>query len=311
MGIFLDIVDCEIPGSVFLRFLRLMGKELRSLKLVDTGLSLNVVIVHVFESCPGITQLIYHDAHSSEEIQLKKQLNLTHLSLSGTSHDIQQQFIQHCPHLIRLSLYPSKCDDILTLALKNCPKLIEFTIGKRTEYWMTDDNNKVSKGLQQLAFQSHSDVSERSLITAIEMNYNTLQVIDIRGCYTFSTSAANRLTSLPMTHLREVYIQSTAAFSDNQLCELIRSATALETVHLQSMPSVTNAVLEALAEQQFLRRIDISNCPNVTGLGIRQLLHDKHMIQCLVINNCTNIRPDAVSLAREKLGRNAVEFKFE
>ena len=288
-----------------------MGKELRSLKLVDTGLSLSAIIEHVFKLCPGITQLIYHDAHPSEEIQLEKQLDLTHLSLSGPSNEIQQQMIRHCPQLTCLSLFPSKHRDILTLALKNCPNLVEFSIAKRTEYWRIDDESKLSKGLRQLSFPSHSEVSESSLIAAIEMNHNTLEIIDIRGCYTWSANATNRLISFPMMHLRELYIQSTAAFSDTQLCDLIRNTAVLETVHMQSMPSVTNAVLEALAEQQFLRRIDISNCPNVTGLGIRQLLHYKHMIQRLVINNCANIRPDAVSLARQELGRNAVEFKFE
>ncbi|KAJ8653958.1 hypothetical protein O0I10_010407 [Lichtheimia ornata] len=307
----LEIVDCQIPVTLFLRFLRLMGKELRSLKLVDTGLSLNVVVEHVFPLCPGITQLIYHDAHPSEGIQLDKQLALTHLSLSGPSNEIQKHMIRHCPQLICLSLYSSQHDDILTLALRDCPNLIEFSIAKRTEYWETRDENKPSKGLQQLAFPSHSEVSERSLISAIEVHHGTLEVIDIRGCYSWSTSATSRLISRPLKRLRELYIQSTAAFSETQLCELIRNTTTLETVHMQSMPSVTNAVLEALAEQPFLRRIDLSNCPNVTGLGIRQLLHDKRMIRRLVINNCSNIRPDAVSLAREKLGRNAVEFKFE
>ncbi|KAI9313854.1 hypothetical protein BX666DRAFT_551481 [Dichotomocladium elegans] len=312
----LELIHCEIPRDVFSRVIRLMCRKLQGLTLVNTGLPIKVVFQDLLQACPTVSELICHDdeqSYTDNEITIPKPLILTHISLSPVHipFSSMKHILQHCPHLRYLALHPSPSEHVLASALELCPDLVMFASREQTGPWP----NYHGKGLRELVIPTSCEIAESVIAATIGAHRATLEVLDLRGCIRLTHREASAIASasVDMARLRELRIECSMAFTESDLCNLMRPT--LEIVHLTSMTTVTNKVIGTLIEQQLgassaLRQLDVSNCPNVTGAWIRKLLSDAPQLQKLTINNCVNIRPDAVEFACSKLGRRAVEWRF-
>ncbi|KAI8147399.1 hypothetical protein BJV82DRAFT_507739 [Fennellomyces sp. T-0311] len=305
----LRFIDCDLPGDLLLRTLRLMGKHLYHLELVDTGFSF-ANLPHILKTCPTITQLVYSD-DAATDLTIDHPLALTHLSLSFSSKAIPfatlKNLLAHCPQLTHLSLYPPSGDTVLALAWQSCPELTSIGYQPHQGNTMTTEKKR---GISELVFPTFCEISDDTLATAIQTNHDTLEILDIRGCPRLTSRTLHALTTDGAKQLREIYLENTAEFDEDVLCCVMQQCPSLQIVHMQSVVSVTNKVLEALSGATMLKHLNISNCPNVTGTGIRRLIDDMEGLQRLILNDCHAVNQDAVSYAREKLGRHGVECRY-
>ncbi|KAI9492155.1 hypothetical protein BDB00DRAFT_454444 [Zychaea mexicana] len=313
----LRFIECDLQLDLLLRTLRLMGRHLRFLQLTDTGIPLST-LSEVLEICPTISRIVYQDETPSD-LQIKKALALTHIELSFTSSRsidfaTLKNLLVHCPHLTHLALYPPYGDAVFSLAWQSCPQLTSFRYQQHHAGWddMAASATAAPKkrGISELGFPTFCEISDDTVASAIQTNHNTLEILDIRGCARLTSQITERLSAVGAPQLRELYIENSAAFTEASLCAVLQSCTALQVVHLQSVASVTNTVLKALSGATMLRKVNISNCPKVTGTGLRQLVDNVDGLQLLMLNNCNAISQDAVSYARDKLGRHGVECRY-
>ena len=307
-----------------------MGRHLHYLQLTDTGIPFSA-LSEILRTCPTITRLVYQDETPTGDLQnIDQPLALTHLELSFTSTRVMdystlKNILSYCPQLSHLSLYPSYGDPIFSLVCQSCPQLTSLRFQQYHIGWDDDiiatrsrtsliSEKQQQCGISELVFPTFCEISDDTLISIVEANYKTLRTIDIRGCVRLTTRATNELSSMEtLPQLREIYMENSAEFSEQSLCGIIDKAKeSLEVVYLQSITSVSNAVLGAFGngEKTALKKLNISNCPKVTGAGLRQLVDNVETLQLLVLNNCNNINQDAVNYARDKLGRHGVECRY-
>ncbi|KAG2218590.1 hypothetical protein INT45_013644 [Circinella minor] len=324
----LAFIECELQLDLFLRTLRLMGRHLHYLQLTDTGIPFSA-LSEILKTCPTITRLVYQDEAPTGDIHnIDQPLALTHLELSFTStrvidYSTLKNILSYCPQLSHLSLYPSYGDPIFSLVCQSCPRLTSLHFQQYHVGWDEGiiatrpsllSKNQLQCGISELVFPTFCEIGDDALISVIEANYKTLKTLDIRGCVRLTTRTTNQLSIMEtLPQLRDIYLENSAGFSEQSLCGIIDKAKeSLEVVYLQSVISVSNAVLSAFGngEKTALKKLNISNCPKVTGAGLRQLVDNVKSLQLLVLNNCNNINQDAVNYARDKLGRHGVECRY-
>ncbi|KAI9263379.1 hypothetical protein BDA99DRAFT_510079 [Phascolomyces articulosus] len=316
----LGFIECEVQLDLFLRTLRLMGRHVYYLQLTDTGIPFSA-LPDILKTTPTIRRLVYQD-ETPTELTLDQSLPLTHLELSFTSakrmdYATLQNMIKNCPDLTHLSLYPTYGDPVITLALQSCPNLTSLRYQQYHIGWDDDPSNDIKKttpkqrGISELVFPTFCEISDDTLISIIETHHNSLKILDLRGCVRLSTRTTDQLSNVDAPRLREIFLENSAEFSESSLCGIMQHHKgSLEVVHLQSVVSVTNAVVGSLTGATALKKLNISNCSKVTGTGLRQLLDSVEGLQHLVLNNCNNINNDAVNYARDKLGRRGVECRY-
>lgn len=300
-----------------------MGKNLKELKLRGTDLSVEVMFNDVLKQNPTITrvelldmtyQTILGEDHLPPLISFDKHVNLERFRYVGTyaGHKLIQT-LRRCPNLRELSLGLTRFDshpELLERALQYWPKLAAL-------YLDAEDNTNwyplplsTESGLRVLFIRERCHVDQDILISLINANHTTLEILCLTGVTGLRRNFCLALASSAPARLREVYLDDSPFYQEDDLCLLVQKCPMLEIVSMPSQSAVTNRVLHCLSQLESLKRLDVNNCQSITGVGVRALVDNSSSLQSLCLNNCHHVRHDAVAYAREKLGRHNVEYRF-
>lgn len=316
----LDLKGCEIPVDVFARMLRLVGKHVKHLRLDHSSLSASELLDYVIPICPSLTQLsilglVEGRPYAKEEYPPLD--HLTYLRCNSLGHKV----LLLSKNLTALDFYSSTIYFFqLYNEIVNTHKRLHtvyFSYGHNAEKLAWNPQRTLvndSDGIK--TFGIYDDRFFKSdVLTSFLIENPKLGELAILGC---DLQAATGLANYIQSHgkvvvpLKKLVLQNCHGLTEEALHTIVTHCTLLEQVHLPKLTVVMDTTLNQLAAYtQKLRILDISDCTQVTGVGLQALVraHGSHL-EKLVLNNCQRIGPDAVNWAVSQLGRRVVECKF-
>lgn len=324
---YIDLVRCEIPLTMLLRMLRLVGKHVKNIRFDEGNLDVASIIVQVLPYCPQLTQLsmigletgtfdnLLHNENSASLNQL------THLRLSINGRDNARWLLWHCKNLNLLDFYSPDVNaaDIIELLLNDNFEQIEnfYFTSSGTSYniktqWMSTMPSSV-KTLTAFAVYGDPSFTGQMLELLINKYHKSLQHLVMQECQSMDNTLARMAIAPGLPSIETIHIPGAIAFEEWNLHSIITSCPTLQDVDISRNSDVTDSVLSDLGQvTKKLKRLNISHCSYVTGVGLQQIIKThKSSLEKLVLNNCQRINADAVTWAQSILGKSKVECKFK
>ncbi|KAI8352893.1 hypothetical protein BD560DRAFT_438613 [Blakeslea trispora] len=324
----LDFVRCEIPMTLFNRMLRLVGKHIRNLRLDESSLDMARLFEEMIPSMPQLTEISIigldtdtMDAWLQSKESTNTLLNITHIRLSLNSANAAAWVIRRCSQLQMLDFYTSTItfsDFTLQLANTDMTHLKElyYTVGtnyqRKTQWQSRFLNLSQIDGLTTLCVHGDLSLTGDLLEQMIRKYHATLRHLTISDCRSLDNRIAQLVITPGLPQIQTLNIDMYISLEEWDLHTIISSCPNIENLSMAWIQGVTDDVLSDIqTTTKKLRKLDISNCNNVTGVGLQHVVK-AHMstIEKLILNNCHRIGPDAVSWAANLLGRHTVECKY-
>ncbi|RCI05930.1 hypothetical protein CU098_008854 [Rhizopus stolonifer] len=317
----LDFVRCDIPLDVFLRMLRLTGKHVTTMRLDESSLSVAQILQLVIPAMPQLAQLSIIGLETGDIRQDSMDLNLTHLRLCIHDTDTTSWLIKQCKKLTLLDFYTntvSFADFTHSLARTDIPELSEFhfTFGPvyqvKTQ-WASLKTSSLAKGLHTFGMYGDPSFTSSLLEFMVQKYHTTLKHLVIADCRMLDSRLAQLVVSPGLPQIQTLKINTYIALEEWDVHTIISSCPTLEDISMSWITGVTDSVMSDLQTvTKKLKRLDISNCNSVTGVGLQKVVKaHRSTLERLVLNNCQRISPDAVTWAVNTLGKRVVECKYK
>ncbi|OBZ86354.1 F-box/TPR repeat protein pof3 [Choanephora cucurbitarum] len=324
----LDFVRCEIPMTLWTRMLRLVGKHVRNIRLDESTLEISRLFEEMIPNMPQLTQISMigleidtMDAWLQSRGGTSTVLNLTHLRLSLNSAEAAAWVIKHCPRLQMLDFYtPNVALSDLTLRLTNTDmmhlKEFYYTVGsgfQRNTQWQShfSDMNQ-NQGLTTLSIHGDLSLTGELLEQMVRKYHTTLTHLTISDCRSLDNRLAQLVIAPGLPQVQTLNINMYISLEEWDLHTIISSCPTIENLSMTWIQGVTDSVLrDVQTTTKKLKKLDISNCNNVTGVGLQYIVKaHQSTIEKLVLNNCHRIGPDAISWAASVLEKHVIECKY-
>ncbi|KAI8882293.1 hypothetical protein K501DRAFT_251671 [Backusella circina FSU 941] len=326
----LELDDCIIPMTEFLRVLRLMGRNLKYLKLDSSPFSFTTIVNEIIPVCPKLTHLSALQCAAETNpphFNTDSKLQLVYLSLSfaesaALSIDGLNTFLNCCPQLITFELISvqhhftdfgstlqNKCLDLENITFTHSahrnPKLDWLACGSKT--------NVSEKGWRLFDVSFDPTLSNVALGTIFKQHHSTLEKLSLVDCSSITNEMSHfDYHSYPLKRLDTLSIQSCIGVDEAVLQTLLASTLRLKQLVITKSIAVNDSLTESVAPLlQQLEYLDISDCPNMTGRGLKKWIDaNKASLRKLILNNCHRINTDTTAWAVKSLGRHVVECKY-
>ncbi|CEP12107.1 hypothetical protein [Parasitella parasitica] len=317
----LDFVRCDIPVDVFGRMLRLVGKHVNSIRIDECDIRLSSIFKEILPQCPKLTHLSMLGIETGDMDDLQQNstpFDITHMRLS-VSGDIHLNWIlSQCKQLRVLEI---KATDIVIrdafTGLMSLPNLKEMYYAHGPNYkvntkWPLPDSKTTKAGLEVCHVKGDISFTGELLEYVVKRDYKTLRQISMFECTTMDNTLARLVMEPGLPSLQVLNIDRLIRLEEWNLHTIISSCLTIEELSMSWNSDVTDSVLNDLVATQTLRKLDISHCNSVTGVGLLQVVQ-KHRatLEKLVLNNCQRINSDAIRWTYEALGRRVVECKYD
>ncbi|KAI7903868.1 uncharacterized protein BX663DRAFT_452479 [Cokeromyces recurvatus] len=328
----LDFVRCEIPLTLFLRMLRLVGKHVQSIRIDEGNLTVVDVIKYILPACPHLTHLSMIGIETGsviyDDLLTQPLPNLTHLRLSiNDDITLAKWILNKCNNLSFLDFYTFNInfidlaetftDPVLLSSLKT----LNYTFGSnyqiKTQWYSTvnaERQNTQTKKEGLEAFGIYGDLSFTGpmLELIIRKWYKSLKQLTIVDCRSLDNTLARLAIEPGLPCIEILSINACISLEEWNLHSIISSCPTIQDLSISWNPGVTDSIMNDLAEvTKELKRLDITHCNNVTGVGLHKLVQSHHRtLEKLILNNCQRIGIDAVNWAIELVGRRVIECKF-
>ncbi|KAG1105079.1 hypothetical protein G6F42_016997 [Rhizopus arrhizus] len=132
-------------------------------------------------------------------------------------------------------------------------------------------------------------------------------------CASMDTTLAQLVIEPGLPCLEVLNIDKMIVFEEWHLHTIISSCPTIQELSMSWNSEVTDSVLSDLKTvTKKLRKLDLSHCTNITGVGLQQLVQAHgETLEKLKLNNCQRISSDAIRWAYDVLGRRVVECKYD
>jgi len=148
-----------------------------------------------------------------------------------------------------------------------------------------------------------------SCIRKLVQSCSELKELDITS-NNYLTDETMRLIGDYCKQLKVLYIGKSPGITDAGVINVIKSdcGSLLEVIDLQRNSNITDETLKEMSSYcKSLREVNFTWCKNVTGSGVGALVRQcGNTLKNLVLQECYNVAPDAIELARRILGKNGV-----
>jgi hypothetical protein len=295
--------------GVFSRTLRLMGKNLTHLYLDQCDDGFTTIFNLLATTCPRLSHLYYGSdvrmtpADNDDNLHIYSHLKQLYLAVD-LLQDSLKVVLRQCPDLTHLILPRTSLSS--TWILNHAPSHLSVyhqatpSTPPRPGLWDASAQT-TQQGLSSFTVIG-STLDDATFAAIMQTHHPTLETINLNHSTGFTANVWRIVPPL----LRTLELKQCAVSESDLLC-LMLGCPLLERVVVSCNQAVSNQVLGAMPEK--VQWLDVSACPAITGSGIRAVVNRCHLKK-LLVNDCTNVQPDAIQHARTVLGRAAVEYTF-
>jgi hypothetical protein len=314
--------------------LRLIGKHVWRLRLDEADVDMSRVIGELLPANKQLTHLSMIGLEtgslselrqgSSENDTMNQRLDLTHIRITINSTN-GLWFLERCKSLKCLDLYTTNVHfnefaELLARSSFNHLEKLHYTFGDSLQYktqWSSFATPQLktitrSAGLDTFSIDSDLSFTKQLLEFMIHKYYKSLKHLIITNCRSLDNSLARLAVSPGLPCIETLGINAYIALEEWDLHSIITSCPTIEDLSMAHIMDVTDSVLSDLeGTTKKLRRLDISHCNSVTGVGLLKVVKaHQGSLEKLILNNCQKIGHDAVKWAVGLLGRRVVECKY-
>ncbi|KAI8646516.1 hypothetical protein BD408DRAFT_250624 [Parasitella parasitica] len=318
----LDFVRCDIPINLLGRMLRLVGKHVSSIRIDECDIQVSTVFREILPQCSQLTHLSMLGIETGDMDDLQQSFapfNIAHmrLSVSGDAH--LNWILSQCKQLKVLEVKAADIAirDVFT-ALMSLPDLREIYYAHGPNYkvdtkWPTPNLTTKQAGLRICHVRGDTSFTGELLECIVKRDHKTLEQISIFECPSMDNALARLVVEPGLPSLEILNIDRLIRLEEWNLHTVISSCPTIQELSMSWNSDVTDSVLNDLkAATKTLRKLDISHCNSVTGVGLQQVVQThRATLEKLVLNNCQRISSDAIRWAYEVLGRRVVECKYD
>jgi hypothetical protein len=315
--------------AILLRMLRLVGKHVWSLRLDESDVDMCRIIGELLPANTQLTHLsiIGLESGSLNELRLKKDdilnqpLHLTHIRATINDSTDGLWFLERCKSLTCLDFYSrnvhfNEFAELLARSSFLQLEKLHYTLGESLQYktqWSSFGLKTTARSLGLDTFSIDSDLSftKQLLEFMVHKYYKSLKHLVITNCQSLDNSLSRLAISPGLPCIETLSINAYIALEEWDLHSIITSCPTIEALSMSRIMDVTDGVLSDLEGTKKLRRLDISHCNSVTGVGLLKVVKaHQGSLEKLILNNCQKIGHDAVKWAVDLLGRRVVECKY-
>lgn len=293
--------------------LRLIGKHIKHFNLDNTTITMTEILDVVIPMCPQLTHLSILGLHAGRDYA-KQDYPLLDL-IYIRCNILGDKIIQLSHHLTTIDIYSNTVYfHHFYNGIVNTHKDLEtlhFSYGHYTEKTLWPPQHDVSQRKGVLKFGIYEErFFNANVMESFLIENPNLQQLTIVGCGSDIGSGIERVVN-GLPQLLQIHLLNCPSLTEKGLHDLATKCPLLQSVSVPRLLSVTDAFLKDLEACVRLRRLDISDCSAVTGVGLQALVqaHKGHL-EKVVLNNCQRIGPDAVNWAIGQLGKRVIECKF-
>ncbi|KAI8972726.1 hypothetical protein BDB01DRAFT_809010 [Pilobolus umbonatus] len=320
----LELTQCDIPLTLFLRLLRLVGRNIRYLCLDGSSIPLEIILKDVLSYCTKLTHLsITHLPETS--ISSEQWGNIPMISTNiqflrfTYDHELDLSIIlQRCPRL-RVFHYFNKTQlfsSIESSINQHCTELREIAYSPiRDENdieWPTEDQlgTSTTKGLRSFVIDEIHRGPHSSLNNVILQNHATLEEFVVYDGLNIDNTLVNIIKEKGLPLLKTLGLHLAIIPSDGDLDMVIHSCPKLEHLTITKSMYLTDKTLSSMAISN-LKTIDLNCCINLTGIGLKSLINThKDTLESVDISDCPNISRQALEWAGGIIGSDKIKCRF-
>ena len=316
----LDLKGCDIPLDIFVRMLRLVGKHVKHLRIDHSNITDSELLEAVIPMCPQLTHLSIFGISEGRPYAKETHPELEKLTFLRCNPS-SIRVLQLAKHLTCLEFYTNTMHyiDLSRLISTTHTKLqnVQFSYGHAGEKIPWEPKNTHYKPSAEPGIKTFGIYEDRffasPMLEQVLVQNRHLQHLTLFGCDLHAlTGLVSYLRQSTLPRLKQVDLQNCHTITEEELDIIISTVPTLEKVFIPRMIAVSDATLAKFATHTHkLTLLDISDCNNVTGVGLQTLVRAQGLnLEKLVLNNCQRISPDAVHWARTQLKQGVVECKF-
>jgi hypothetical protein len=308
--------------------LRLMGKNLKYLRLDSSPFSFTTIVNYIIPVCPKLTHLSALQCAAEtnpSEMNTDSTLQLVYLSLSFAEEalciDDLNAFLSLCPQLVTFNLVSARHNfvDFEYTLLNKCPDLENITFAHHAYRnpkldWLASGKRTVGeKGWRLLDISFDPTFNDVALGNIFKQYHSTLEKLSLVDCSCVTNDISHfDYNSYPLKRLDTLLIQSCIGVNEAVLQTLMSSTLCLKRLVVTKSIAVNDSLAESIAPLLQLEYLDFSDCPNITGRGLKRWIDtNKNSLCKLILNNCHRISTDTITWAIRELGNSRViECKY-
>ncbi|KAI9248385.1 hypothetical protein EDC94DRAFT_625133 [Helicostylum pulchrum] len=317
----LDFKGCDIYITPLARMLRLVGKNIKHLRLDDTTLTTTEILEVVIPMCPKLTHLSILNLTKGRDYSKSEFALIPNLSFIRCN-ELGMDIIRHSRQLQTIDFYSDAMYfthfyDRIAPTHKSLETL-HYSYGHKVEKiaWSPHDTvmtpSVKSKGI--INFGIYDERFFNAHVMKVLFTINPLiEELTILGCDpSIGTEFPKFIGDIGLPQLSKLQIQNVTTLNAIGLHVIVTNCPLLEQVYFPGLPDVNDYILTEFANTASeLKVLDISNCNRVTGVGLQALvrIHHSHLRK-LVLNNCSRISVDAIIWARTQVARGVIESRY-
>lgn len=315
--------------------LRLIGKNVWSLRLDEAGVEMSRIVGELLPANKQLTHLSMIGLASgsldelrqsnSENDTMNQPFHLTHLRVTINDSTNGLWFLERCKSLKCLDFYTANAhfNEFAELLAKSNFRHIEklyYTLTESLQYktrWssfvaISSNTMAHSPGLDTFSIDNDLSFTSQLLEFMIHKYQKSLKHLIITNCRSLDNSLARLAISPGLPCIETLSINAYIALEEWDLHSIITSCPTIEDLSMACIMGVTDSVLSDLeGSTKKLRRLDISHCNNVTGVGLLKIVKaHQSSLEKLILNDCQKIGHDAVKWATDLLDRRVVECRY-
>ncbi|KAI8991933.1 hypothetical protein BDF20DRAFT_909639 [Mycotypha africana] len=332
----LELSDCEIPVTTFLRLLRLIGKHITYMNLDYATLTMDAIVRQVIPRCPKLTHLTVNGVPDIADITKQAYTTadndvelhqLTHVRIVMNDVNNIKWLLRKCP---KLELLDIKSEDVRfndiaeTVIHESLNSMRKFRFSRAildsstiwpaagVDSWVSKTNHRpsdTSDGLEAFYIVSDPSFTGSMLRGIVQRSFRTLKQLVLRDCRSVGDSLAHLATSPGLPCLEKL---ECGQMEEDDIRTILTACPTLQDVTIGFTIGMTdNAMSDLAANVKKLKRLDITGCPHVTGVGLEKVVKaHRSTLEKVNISQCFRISVDAIEWATSVLGKRVLEANF-
>ncbi|CAI2186848.1 18051_t:CDS:2, partial [Funneliformis geosporum] len=326
---YIAISNSNVTDEGIRAFIKTVGLDLKTIEFSKsdiTNMTLSVILSKCkqLESlnlsfCESLTSEAFNPALVDNKALKLKNINLQcHGQIKGNVIDYLSLLFPNLVHLDLAGISGLTTKSIVSLTSFKDLKFLQITGDLPVEGTLSlEDAFEVFIGIctQLNSFslkecQSLTDKCIRKLVQSCD----DLKELDFTSSI-YLTDETMCLIGNYCEQLKVLRIGKSPGITDVGVIKVMKSGcgSLLEVIDLQSNSNITDKTLEVMGSHaKCLREVNFKWCKNVTGSGVGPLVRQcGNTLKHLILQECYNVAPDAIELARKILGKNGGLVSYE
>lgn len=237
-------------------------------KLTDKGLSA------VAEGCQDLRSLHLAGCRFVTDGTLQ--------ALSKNCHNLEELGLQGCTNISDSGITDlvNGCQKIKFLDLNKCSNIGDIGISSVSEL--------CSSSLKTLKLLDCYKVRDESILFLAKFCEN-LETLIIGGCRDISDDSIKQLAASCKSSLKNLRMDWCLNISDSSLSCILTQCRNLEALDISCCEEVTDAAFQGLGEVELSLKVLKVNCPNVTVVGIGNVLEKCNSLEYIDVRSCPHV----------------------